>query len=292
MKFQIRHTTKYTYEQPVSSCQNLAYVLPRRTGSQQVHKANVVIVPAASISNTRTDYFGNQVYQFSIEQDHLELEVTVISSVSVQEPPINRNLDFGNTCAYSKILLQDATDEVCLDAREFILDSPMIQQHADLAAYAAPSFTDDRPFLSAVMELTERIYTDFTYDPEFSDAATPLSDVIKHKRGVCQDFAHFAIGCLRSLGYPARYVSGYLETLPPPGQTKLIGADATHAWFAVFSPGEGWYEFDPTNNKMTGEQHITTAWGRDYSDVTPLKGVIFGGGKNHTLSVSVDVQRV
>lgn len=169
---------------------------------------------------------------------------------------------------------------------------PMIQQHTDLAHYAAAFFPDDRPFLSAVMELTEKIYTDFTYDPRFSDVATPLSDVLKHKRGVCQDFAHFAIGCLRSLGYPARYVSGYLETLPPPGQEKLVGADATHAWFEVFSPGEGWFEFDPTNNKMAGEQHITTAWGRDYSDVTPLKGVIFGDGKQHTLSVSVDVQRL
>ena len=218
------------------------------------------------------------------------MEVT--SHIRVDEMPINRNLDFGNTCAYSKQRLHQSADPECLTAREFLLDSPMIQQHADLAHYAAAFFPDDRPFLSAVMDLTEKIYTDFTYDPGFSDVATPLSDVLKHKRGVCQDFAHFAIGCLRSLGYPARYVSGYLETLPPPGQEKLVGADATHAWFGVFSPGEGWFEFDPTNNKMASEQHITTAWGRDYSDVTPLKGVIFGGGKQHTLSVSVDVQRL
>jgi transglutaminase-like putative cysteine protease len=173
-----------------------------------------------------------------------------------------------------------------------MLNSPMVQQHTDLADYATPSFSDDRPFLSAVMDLTQRIFADFSYDPQFSDVATPLADVLKHKRGVCQDFAHLAIGCLRSLGYPARYVSGYLETLPAAGQEKLIGADATHAWFAVYSPGEGWYEFDPTNNKMTTEQHITTAWGRDYSDVSPLKGVIFGGGHSPQLQVSVDVQRV
>jgi transglutaminase-like putative cysteine protease len=141
------------------------------------------------------------------------------------------------------------------------------------------------------MELTQRIYNDFTYDPVFSDIATPVSDVFKHKRGVCQDFAHLAIACLRSLGYPARYVSGYLETLPAPGEQKLVGADASHAWFAVYSPGEGWYDFDPTNNQMVSMQHITTAWGRDYSDVTPLRGVIFGGGSGHKLDVSVDVQR-
>lgn len=292
MKFVIRHTTRYSYEQPVGSCYNLAYVLPRNTAGQQLHEVVVDISPAASVSNTRTDYFGNQLCQFSIEHDHTELEVSVTSKVSVAETPTNRNLDFGNTCAYSKATLLKSSEEDCLAAREFLLDSPMIQQHPDLAAYAAPSFAEDRPFLSAVMELNERIYNDFTYDPEFSDVATPLSDVLKHKRGVCQDFAHFAIGCLRSLGYPARYVSGYLETVPPPGVVKLIGVDATHAWFAVFSPGEGWFEFDPTNNKMTSEQHITTAWGRDYSDVTPLKGIIFGGGKKHTLAVSVDVQRL
>ena len=292
MKFIVRHVTKYSYEQPVSSCHNIAYMVPRNTASQQLDTIAIAISPTASVSNTRTDYFGNQLYQFSIEQDHSELEVEVTSHIRVDEMPINRNLDFGNTCAYSKQRLQQSTDPECLTAREFLLDSPMIQQHADLAHYAAAFFPDDRPFLSAVMELTEKIYTDLTYDPGFSDVATPLSDVMKHKRGVCQDFAHFAIGCLRSLGYPARYVSGYLETLPPPGQEKLVGADATHAWFGVFSPGEGWFEFDPTNNKMASEQHITTAWGRDYSDVTPLKGVIFGGGKQHTLSVSVDVQRL
>lgn len=292
MKFLVRHTTQYVYKQPVSSCYNLAYVLPRVTTNQELHNVAVTIVPNASVGNTRTDYYGNQLYQFSIEQEHKKLEVTVTSSISVIEAPTNRNLDFGNTCADCRKNLRERVDEASLAAREFVLDSPMIQQHPDYATYAAPSFAEDRPFLSAVMELTERIYTDFTYDPNFTDVATPLSEVMKHKRGVCQDFAHFAIGCLRSLGYPARYVSGYLETLPPPGKVKLIGADATHAWFAVYSPGEGWFEFDPTNNTMTGEQHITTAWGRDYSDVTPLKGILFGGGQNPILSVSVDVQRV
>lgn len=138
-------------------------------------------------------------------------------------------------------------------------------------------------------ELTSRIHQDFKYDPGFSTVATPLHEVLEHRRGVCQDFAHLAIGCLRSLGFAARYVSGYLETLPPPGQPKLVGSDASHAWFAVYSPGEGWFEFDPTNDNMPTEQHITTAQGRDYSDVTPLRGVIFDGGSQQQLEVSVDV---
>jgi len=167
----------------------------------------------------------------------------------------------------------------------------MIKTASSLHEYARSSFASNRPLLSAVRELTERIYTDFTYDPESTSIATPLDEVLQNKRGVCQDFAHLAIGCLRSLGFPARYVSGYLETLPPPGQEKLVGSDASHAWFAVFSPGEGWFEFDPTNNNMPAEHHITTAWGRDYGDVSPLKGVFFDGGKSQKLTVSVDVSR-
>jgi transglutaminase-like putative cysteine protease len=292
MKFRIKHSTRYRYALPVSNCYNLAYVLPRYTDKQRIDSIDVNVSPLATTRTMRSDYFGNQFLQFSIEKDHTELDVSIISEITIKETIANTNLDFGNPCSYVKYLLQHSKEWETLCAREFALDSPMVQAHHELADYAAPSFTEDRPFLSAVMELTQRIFTDFKYDPEFSDVATPLAEVLKHKRGVCQDFAHFAIGCLRSLGYPARYVSGYLETLPAPGQEKLIGADATHAWFAVYSPGEGWYEFDPTNNKVTGEQHITTAWGRDYSDVTPLKGVIFGGGHSPQLFVSVDVRRI
>lgn len=292
MRYRVTHSTRYKYALSVSSCYNLAFVIPRATDKQYVETTQITLLPAATTRNTRTDYFGNLFLQFSIEQDHSELELSVTSIIVIKDGCENSNLDFGNSCSYVKKLLQQRTDTQTLQAREFILDSPMVQQHPDLAGYAALSFVDDRPFLSAVMDLTQRIFTDFIYDPKFSDIATPLSDVFKHKRGVCQDFAHFAIGCLRSLGFPARYVSGYLETLPPPGEKKMVGADATHAWFAVFSPGEGWYEFDPTNNKMTGDQYITTAWGRDYCDVTPLKGVIFGGGHSPQLFISVDVQRL
>lgn len=292
MKYRIHHSTCYKYALSVSNCYNVAYVLPRNTATQQVDSIDIKISPMATTHNTRTDCFGNQFLQFSIEKDHRELELSITSTIEVKDIEVNINLDFGNPCSYVKYLLENTKSIDCVNAREFMLDSLMVQSQQYLADYAASSFAEDRPFLSAVMELTQRIFTDFTYDPEFSDIATPLAEVFKHKRGVCQDFAHFAIGCLRSLGYPARYVSGYLETLPPLGEEKLVGADATHAWFAVYSPGEGWFEFDPTNNKVTGEQHITTAWGRDYSDVTPLKGVIFGGGHSPQLFVSVDVQRV
>lgn len=292
MKYRIHHSTCYKYALPVSHCYNLAYVLPRSTERQRVENIEIKLSPAISSQSQHLDYFGNRFLQFAIEKDHQELKVSITSELTIQENTSNINLDFGTPCAYVKYLLKNSKGWETLCAREFLLDSPMVQQHPDLAEYATPSFADDRPFLSAVMDLTQRIFNDFTYDPNFSDVATPLAEVLKHKRGVCQDFAHLAIGCLRSLGYPARYVSGYLETLPPPGKEKLVGADASHAWFAVYSPGEGWYEFDPTNNTLTSAQHVTTAWGRDYSDVTPLKGVIFGGGISPQLMVSVDVQRV
>nr|WP_255568204.1 transglutaminase family protein [Aestuariicella albida] len=168
----------------------------------------------------------------------------------------------------------------------------MIKPSDELRDFAAPSFEKDRPLLSAVMDLTSRIFREFTYSPQSTTIATPLEEVLKTRKGVCQDFAHLQIACLRALGFPAKYVSGYLETLPPPGKEKLVGADASHAWISVYSPSEGWFEFDPTNDCLVSEQHIITAWGRDFYDVTPLKGVIFGGGKSPALNVSVDVARL
>ena len=157
--------------------------------------------------------------------------------------------------------------------------------------YAYDSFAPGRPFLDAVQDLTHRIYQDFTYDPHFTTVITPLSEVFEHRRGVCQDFAHFALACLRGMGLAARYVSGYLETLPPPGQPKLQGADASHAWLSVYLPEQGWFDFDPTNDQPRTEQYITIGWGRDYGDITPVKGILYGGG-DHKLEVSVDVERI
>ena len=178
------------------------------------------------------------------------------------------------------------------EIRHYVLDSPMATASRELASYAEPSFPAGRPLLEAVHDLMERVHREFTYDPGFTTISTPLSAVLANRRGVCQDFAHLTIACLRSLGLAARYVSGYLETLPLPGQEKLQGADDSHAWFSVFLPDAGWMDFDPTNNQIPQYQHITTAWGRDFGDVTPLKGVIYGGDPGHRLQVAVDVERL
>jgi transglutaminase-like putative cysteine protease len=177
-------------------------------------------------------------------------------------------------------------------ARECTLDSPLVGRDPDLASYAEPSFPPGRPLDAAAAELSARIFADFTFDPAFSDVSTPLGEVLAHRRGVCQDFAHLAIGCLRSLGLPARYVSGYLETSPPPGQPKLVGSDASHAWCSVFVPGDGWFDLDPTNDQVPPQRHVTVAWGRDYADVAPVRGVVFGPSTTQQLAVAVDVARV
>ena len=201
-------------------------------------------------------------------------------------------LDFAEHLAWEEVRqrLQTDLDSEILELRQYILDSPMVPTMPDLRTYAERSFSKGRPLLEAVEDLTTRLYADFTYDPNFTTIATPLTDVIQHRRGVCQDFAHLGIGCLRALGLAARYVSGYIETDPPPDQEPLAGADASHAWFSVYLPQMGWVDSDPTNNQIPTDQHITIAWGRDYSDVTPLKGIMFGSG-THELSVSVDVRR-
>jgi len=175
-----------------------------------------------------------------------------------------------------------------LDASQFVLDSPTVVVNDLILDYALKSFPPGRPLIDAVHDLMQRIFHEFNYDPEFSTIATPLKDVLEHRSGVCQDFAHLAIGCMRSMGLAARYVSGYIETEPPPGKERLVGADASHAWFSAYLPEHGWLDFDPTNNQLPGERHITVAWGRDFADVTPLKGVAFGSGE-HELKVSVDV---
>ncbi|WP_317932450.1 transglutaminase family protein [Halioxenophilus sp. WMMB6] len=293
MLYRIRHITRYQYVSPVSLAYNSACLLPRNTEYQTCLDHHLSISPKASVLAKRKDYFGNNTYNFCLEESHRELKVDIQSTVRTADVRlIDMDLDIGNTWEESLRLLHEARDETTLRAREFALDSSVIRANSELADYARPSFTQGRPLLSAVRDLTHRIYTDFAYDPGFTTVSTPLADVLKHRRGVCQDFAHLAIGCLRSLGFACRYISGYLETLPPPGQEKLVGSDASHAWFSVYSPQEGWFEFDPTNDNMPSQQHITTAWGRDYNDVAPLKGVIFEGGGAQTLSVSVDVQRL
>ncbi|CAA0079230.1 putative protein [BD1-7 clade bacterium] len=292
MLYRIRHVTEYSYPARVSSCYNVARVCPRDTDRQSLIRHHVYVNPYPATINRREDYFGNLAYHFDIQKPHQDLTITAESDVDVPEGQPYLELDLGMSVAEAReaYLYSNAPDVLC--AREFLLDSPMIRRDSTLAEYARPSFDDNRPLNAAVRELTGRIFDEFTFDPSFTTVATPLSEVLAHRRGVCQDFAHLQIACLRSLGIPARYVSGYLETLPPPGQKKMVGADATHAWISCFSPQEGWLEFDPTNNTMANHQHIVTAYGRDFFDVTPIKGVIYGGGDIPGLRVSVDVQRL
>jgi transglutaminase-like putative cysteine protease len=291
MKYQIKHVTRYKYSEPVDQCLNLAYVLPRNTDRQRCNSSSVKINPMPTNTTERTDYFGNRSFYFSIEKPHKVLEVSTESLVDVKPSAELPSLDFGGSISDQHQQLYLSRDHNDLLAREFVLDSPLITATPLLRDYAKSSFHPKRSLLSAVEELTQRIFEDFKYSPGFTDVSTPLAEVLEHKKGVCQDFAHIAVGCVRAMGFPARYVSGYLETLPPPGKEKLVGSDESHAWFAVYSPGEGWFEFDPTNNLIAAEQHIITSWGRDYSDVAPLRGVIYGGGTTQTLKVSVDVLR-
>ena len=291
MNYKIVHKTEYSYSASVNLCYNEARLTPRNFVHQHCSNSQFVVDPEPGACRERQDFFGNTVYYFTIQQPHRELIVTVTSHVQVRGREMQ--LDFAEHLAWEEVCqrLQTDLDPETLELRQYILNSPMIPTMPELRTYAERSFSKERPLLEAVEELTDRLYTDFTYDPGFTTIATPLADVIQHRRGVCQDFAHLGIGCLRALGLAARYVSGYIETDPPPGQESLAGADASHAWFSVYLPQLGWVDFDPTNNQIPTDQHITIAWGRDYSDVTPLKGVVFGSG-THELSVSVDCQRL
>jgi transglutaminase-like putative cysteine protease len=290
MIYRVTHITQYNYSEPVGLCRNEACLLPRDTPQQKCLSSQLRIEPTAADLRERRDFFGNRISHFAIQQPHNKLVVSATSEISVTLRP--SLIPAGNQLSWeaaSKRLSTEKSRET-LEALLHLQDSPFIKFFPQLADYARPSFLADRPLADAVRDLMQRIYTDFKYDPGFTNIATPLTEVLASRRGVCQDFAHLGIGCLRSMGLAARYVSGYIETLPPEGQERLVGADASHAWFSVYSPTAGWIDFDPTNNQLPAEQHITVAWGRDFSDVSPLRGVALGGGK-HKVMVSVDVAR-
>jgi len=290
MNFHVTHSTRYTYSAPVSQCWNQACLLPRETPNQKCLSSELQISPTASGVRERTDFFGNRISHFAIQSSHKELQVTAISDIAVSPDPkvlLTANLQGWDSL---RKRLAAEKDPARLDSLLYLYDSPMVLRADPLAEYARSSFQGDRPLVEAVEDLMRRIYRDFAYDPAVTTIATPLLDVLKTRRGVCQDFAHVGVGCLRSIGLAARYVSGYIETLPAPGKERLVGADASHAWFSVYAGEAGWVDFDPTNNQIPSEQHITVAWGRDFSDVSPLRGVALGGGK-HKVSVSVDVAR-
>ncbi len=295
MKLEVMHRTAYAYAVPVTTSHHEAYLGPRDDERQRTTHFEVTVTPTPRALRSRTDSFGNRALHFSFDEPHRTLEVVAQSSVTiVARPPVDVAASVTVEVARAAIARPRRRD--LLDACGMVFDSPLVACSADLAAYALPSFAPGRPLLEATRDLVRRIHADFTFDPQATTIATPLAEVLGKRRGVCQDFAHVAIGCLRSLKLPARYVSGYLLTHPPPGKPKRVGADASHAWFAVFvppvtkgdgSPG-GWLDFDPTNDLIPSEEHVTVAVGRDYGDVTPLRGVIQGGGA-HKIEVQVDV---
>ncbi|EDY22053.1 transglutaminase domain protein [Chthoniobacter flavus Ellin428] len=290
MLYDITHRTTYGYGSDVAVSHHLAHLRPRQLPAQQVDDFQLLVEPTSAVSAERVDYYGNTTTFFSIGSPHDCLTVTARSRVRVAAPASPAPSD---TLAWQLVRDRCASDVLTPDSAvgEFRFESPNIARRSIFADYAALSFVQDRPLLEAIVDFNARIFQDFKFDPRATTVATPVDEVFKKRRGVCQDFAHLAIACLRSLGLPARYVSGYLETLPPPGKARLIGADASHAWYSVWCPDYGWIDADPTNNLLPGDRHITVAWGRDFSDVSPLRGIVVGGS-GHSLGVSVDVARV
>lgn len=285
--YRIRHETRYEYDLPVVQAHHHAHLRPRATPNQRIETSRLKVSPGAADQRQEFDYFGNPADQLEILTTHDELVVAVDSTVQVEpnalseSPPVD-----ATTWEYTASLIR--TDASYVTEREYCFDSPLVRHHQKLRGYAEPVFQPGRSLVDSVIELNQKINDEFDYEPAATDVSTPLAQVLRERRGVCQDFAQLAVGCLRSLGLAARYVSGYLETRPPEGQPRLVGADASHAWASVFLPGLGWLDFDPTNAMLPSERHITVAWGRDFSDVSPLKGVVLGGGR-HSLTVGVDV---
>ncbi|WP_339673570.1 transglutaminase family protein [Dasania marina] len=288
MKYRVSHTSKYIYSESVSRCHNEVRMTPLNNRSQTVEKTKAKVFPAPQKIFERLDYFGNKVASFDIHREHKILTVTVVSEVLTLPPPQPTVECEKMPWHEARDIIQTSTNSIDIEAQEYLLASPLVPLDDEIKAYAQLSFTEGRPVFEALQDLTTRIYTDFSYEPGFTTISTPLSEVMEHRKGVCQDFAHLQIACVRSMDLPAAYVSGYLETDPPPGKVKLVGSDASHAWLSVYIPGFGWQDFDPTNNQQPNERYVTVAVGRDYADVTPLKGVIYGGGA-HKLEVKVDV---
>lgn len=248
------------------------------------------ISPAPATRSERVDYFGNRLTIFTVQEPHKTLVVEARSEVALgDEAPVWPEI----STSWEEVargLTHDHSD-AGLEAYQFVFGSPRIRPSPEFAAYAAHSFTSGRPLMEALLNLTARIHTDFRFDSKATTVATTAEEAFKQRRGVCQDFAHIQIACLRSLNLPARYVSGYLRTYPPPGRPRLVGADASHAWVSVFCPGAGWLDVDPTNDLVPSRSHVTLAWGRDYGDVSPLRGLILGG-RDHTLKVAVDMEPI
>ena len=283
----VRHRTTYRYLQDVSHSWHLAHLKLRDTPVQTVHDSVVTLSLDTASRTDRDDYFGNPTELFSIDQPHTQLDVLAESHVRVEPRPERVSRDSLSHEDVRKLLENPSLDEA-RDAVQFLFDSPLTKFTGDIAAYGIVSFPPGRPLLASAIELMNRIHKDFRYDTTVTDATTPVDRVYEIRAGVCQDLAHAGIAAMRSIGLPARYVSGYLLTQPPPGQQRMLGADASHAWFSVWAPPFGWVDLDPTNNVLVGDTHVTACWGRDYGDVAPVAGIILGG-HDHVVDVGVDV---
>ncbi len=276
------HTTTYTYSETVALCHTEVRLAPRSDHGQTLIDHELTIEPRPDSSVARTDYFGNPVTAFIIDQPHDTLRVTASSLV---ETGAGQAIHPGLTPPWEQvreaIARHDSADT--FEAYQFVLDSPRVPPTPEFTAYAEQSFSKARPILECAVDLCHRIFTDFKYDQDATTVTTPVTEAMRSRHGVCQDYSHVMIACMRSLGLPARYVSGYLHT-----GDNAVGAHASHAWLSIFCPGFGWLDIDPTNDVLPSTRHVTLAWGRDYSDVPPVKGVALGGG-DQTIEVEVRV---
>ncbi len=279
MLYQATHVTRYIYEQPVSQCLTESRLTPRSYEGQRLHSSNIRVQPEPVVSEERTDYFGNHVTMYAVLRSHDKLTTTATSIVEVTPLP---QPESEITWEATRDLLAEQPDTEALKAFEFVFSSPLIPVGGEFLKYAQAVFQPGRGLLEGAWALSHKIHEDFKYQPKSTSIDTPLTDIIRNRKGVCQDFAHIMIAAMRSLRLPVRYVSGYLRS-----NANYQGAAASHAWVSVYVPGQGWASFDPTNDLIPTDGHVTLAWGRDYSDVTPLKGITLGGGGQ---SVEVEVR--
>lgn len=287
MKYRIKHLTEYHYEYPVANSYNQAYLTPRTLPYQQVHSSKLECFPTSAISHSYQDFLGNACHFIHLQAAHQQFTVIAQADVTVLPRFTHAHLATGCTLQQIRLWQQQVSADNVLSSY-FLQPSKQLPFQPEITQLWQQATRPEGTMLQQVAELTAFIYQHFTYQPGFTTLVTSPLEVLNHRQGVCQDFAQLAISCLRANGIAARYVSGYLETLPPAGQSRLQGADASHAWFAVYDPKLGWVDFDPTNNMLAGERHITLAYGRDYTDVPPLKGIVQGSGA-HRLTVAVDV---
>lgn len=290
MRYHVRHITEYKYQESVSTGHNRLCLVPLNNEDQQRLSSDIRITPTPDELTYRTDFFGNTLLFISIYKEHTQLEVISESKVDIQgrsSAAQARTSLVGWREAVHPVALADAYADVI----QYTLPSLHVPRSAAIGKFAEDCFPEGATLWSGCQSLMRKIYSSLEFKPGFTTVNTPVESVLTSRKGVCQDFAHLMIACLRNMGIPARYVSGYLETFPPPGKEKLVGSDASHAWVSVYFPGIGWVEYDPTNNLLPSDNHVTVAFGRDYFDVAPIKGIIFSSGTQN-ISVKVDVNRI